>query len=309
MYTQLYNGHHQIRPFTSSPKLCRHHHQSRHSRPNCTSEGGQKDNYRKSAEIVVDIFLKDKGLVGLGNGPFAAQVIECIAEKRKLQLKPLQGFQFVPATDTAAVEAAVHGLPVTDLTPDSQVDLTILEVDQLDANSLACIIGQNPEGALPVQPPVPRLQQLLAQSHQLVALVSDPSKVVQRLSGDVPVFISAGEGPEDWEAPAEEVDDRFLGDAQIWRRSASGTANPRGGSDPYLSSNNEHILDIKFESSLRLDGRESCSYEDIAEAIEEISGVVAHGLVLKDHVTAVVHTPEGAQILRKSVAADAFADL
>ena len=83
------------------------------------------------------------------------------------------------------------------------------------------------------------------------------------------------------------------------RRPTSGTANPRGGSDPYLSSNNEHILDIKFESSLRLDGRESCSYEDIAEAIEEIGGVVAHGLVLKDNVTAVVHTPEGAQILRK----------
>ena len=83
------------------------------------------------------------------------------------------------------------------------------------------------------------------------------------------------------------------------RRPTSGTANPRGGSDPYLSSSNEHILDIKFESSLRLDGRESCSYEDIAEAIEEISGVVAHGLVLKENVTAVVHTPEGAQILRK----------
>ena len=41
-------------------------------------------------------------------------------------------------------------------------------------------------------------------------------QVVQRLSGDIPVFISAGEGPDDWEAPAEEVDDRFLGDAQIW---------------------------------------------------------------------------------------------
>ncbi len=73
---------------------------------------------------MVDIFLKDKGLVGLGNGPFAAQVIECIAEKRKLQLKPLQGFQFVPATDTAAVEAAVHGLPVADLTPDSQASFS-----------------------------------------------------------------------------------------------------------------------------------------------------------------------------------------
>ena len=64
--------------------------------------------------------MKEKGLVGLGNGPFAAQVIEYIAEKRKSQLKSLQGFQFVPATDTAAVEAAVHGLPVTDLTDDSQ---------------------------------------------------------------------------------------------------------------------------------------------------------------------------------------------
>lgn len=83
------------------------------------------------------------------------------------------------------------------------------------------------------------------------------------------------------------------------RRPTSGTANPRGGSDPYLSSNNEHILDIKFESVLRLDGKESCSYEDIADAIEGISGVVAHGLVLKDSITAVVHTAEGAQILRK----------
>ena len=60
-----------------------------------------------------------------------------------------------------------------------QVDMTILEVDQLDANTLACIVGQNPEGELPVQQPLPRLRQLLAQSHQLIALVSDPSKVFE----------------------------------------------------------------------------------------------------------------------------------
>ena len=75
---------------------------------------------RKTAEIVVDIFLKDEVVVGLGNGPFAAQVIECIAEKRKLQ--PAQSFQFVPATDTAAAEAAMQGLPVAELAPDSQVN-------------------------------------------------------------------------------------------------------------------------------------------------------------------------------------------
>ena len=53
------------------------------------------------------------------------------------------------------------------------------------------------------------------------------------------------------------------------------------------------------EATLRLDGEDSCSYEAIAEAIEEVPGVIAHGLVLKDNVIAVVHTPEGAQILRK----------
>ena len=53
------------------------------------------------------------------------------------------------------------------------------------------------------------------------------------------------------------------------------------------------------EGTLRLDGEDSCSYEAIAGAIEEIPGVVAHGLVLEDNVIAVVHTPEGAQILRK----------
>lgn len=58
-----------------------------------------------------------------------------------------------------------------------QVDLTILEVDELDASTMACIVGQNPEGELPLQPPVPRLQRLVAQSQELIALVSDPSKV------------------------------------------------------------------------------------------------------------------------------------
>ena len=62
------------------------------------------------------------------------------------------------------------------------MDLTFLEVDQLDRDSLACLIGKNPASELPVQPPVPRMQQLVSQSEQLVALVSDPSKVSMAMS-------------------------------------------------------------------------------------------------------------------------------
>ncbi len=84
---------------------------------------------RKTAEIIVDIFLKDKRLVGIGNGPLTEQLIECIAEKRKLQ--PMEGLRFVPATDTASVEAAVHGLPVAELEQVQQVgDACLLPTPQ-----------------------------------------------------------------------------------------------------------------------------------------------------------------------------------
>ena len=54
------------------------------------------------------------------------------------------------------------------------------------------------------------------EEHWLTRQYWQRMQVVQRLSGDVPVFISAGEQPDDWEATAEEIDDRFVGDAQIW---------------------------------------------------------------------------------------------
>jgi hypothetical protein len=44
------------------------------------------------------------------------------------------------------------------------------------------------------------------------ACVNRLLQVVKRLSGDVPVFITADE----WEITAEELDDRFIGDAEIW---------------------------------------------------------------------------------------------
>ena len=58
-----------------------------------------------------------------------------------------------------------------------QVDTVFLEADEIDMRSLACIIGQNPDGAVPVQAPLPRLRRLLALSEQFVALVDSAEKV------------------------------------------------------------------------------------------------------------------------------------
>ena len=103
-------------------------------------------------------------------------------------------------------------------------------------------------------------------------------QVVSRLGGDVPVFIDA----ENWEDVAEELDDALIGDAELWygthqyecvaqpgsiylsssvdlmsrmydcrRRPISGTSEPRGGSQPYVSSSGEAIVDIRFGECVR----------------------------------------------------------
>ena len=41
-----------------------------------------------------------------------------------------------------------------------------------------------------------------------------------RLRGEVPVMIDAGEDGQGWEDVAEELDDIFVGDADLWCRAA-----------------------------------------------------------------------------------------
>lgn len=50
---------------------------------------------------------------------------------------------------------------------------------------------------------------------------------------------------------------------------------------------------------MRLDGMADVGYREIAEAIEEIPGVVAHGLVVRTGVTAIVAAPSGPQVLKQ----------
>lgn len=63
------------------------------------------------------------------------------------------------------------------------------------------------------------------------------------------------------------------------RRPSSGTANPRGGKDPYISPDGHNICDIRFYEGLKLFG-EDAAYDKIVQEVEQIQGVVTHGLLL-----------------------------
>jgi hypothetical protein len=97
----------------------------------------------RAAQTVVEQIVKDGMTLGLGSGSLGAAVIECLAAERaegmlkvgvhaeqKARVENvwwtnafawLQRIQCIPATDTAAVEAAIHGLPLSDLAQHIQV--------------------------------------------------------------------------------------------------------------------------------------------------------------------------------------------
>jgi ribose 5-phosphate isomerase A len=111
--------------------------------------------------------------------------------------------------------------------------------------------------------------------------------VTQRLGGKVPVAIDAD--PDTWEETAEELDDIFLGDAELWRRSFNESANPRGGDNPVVTAEGHMLIDIQFypDKGIQLFG-ETADYHEVAHEIESVPGVVAHGLVVGQATAAVL---------------------
>lgn len=195
----------------------------------------------------------------------------------------------MPTSDVSAAEAAVLGVPLTTLDDaGGAVDLAIDVADALDPDSLAYIVGRGENGPQAGQPSLPRLRAMLAGAVEAL-VVAQRSAAAGRLRGAVPVVIEAGEA---WEEVAEELDDIFLGDAELRRRSNEVQANPRGGDSPVVTPEGYNIVDVQFYETLRLFGEEA-DYAAIAAEIESVPGVVTHGLVAGVASRAVVAWGEG----------------
>ena len=75
---------------------------------------------------------------------------------------------------------------------------------------------------------------------------------------------------------AEELEDIWLGDAEVWRRPAQGTANPLGGRNPYISPEGHTIVDIRFLNAFTQEiGVFPDPVATMAQWIQETDGVVS----------------------------------
>lgn len=100
--------------------------------------------------------------------------------------------------------------------------------------------------------------------------------------GSIPVLVQA----LNWMETAEEIDDLFLGDAEVWRRSSIGQAGPTGGDFPFITREGHNVLDVIFTSPIQ-------SLAEVAEGLDKVDGVVDHGVISKFPCTVVIAAESG----------------
>ncbi|KIZ04218.1 ribose 5-phosphate isomerase A [Monoraphidium neglectum] len=266
-------------------------------RPACQA-GASTDWGKAAARTAVDRWVKPGSVVGIGTGEIVSHAVEYLAQQ--VASGKLPGVVAVPSCSTAASEAAFQGLAMSSLEQHPKVDVFIEQADQIDVAGNAFLKGIRAE---PVQPDLIAFRALLAAADRVV-VVADGGDAVSRLGASLPVAIVA----EGWEEPAEELDDMFLGDAELWRRPSEGTANPRGGPNPFVSEDGAYTLvDVRFYEGFKLYGEDE-QYSRIAEEIEGIPGVLAHGLVVGRACAAVVADGEAGAVTTTELGAAAAGD-
>jgi ribose 5-phosphate isomerase A len=190
-------------------------------------------------------FVKDGQIVGLGTGSTAAYFIELLGADVKNGLR-VRG---IPTSVRSREQAASLGIPLTTLDECQQIDVTVDGADEVDPQ-LRLIKGGG--GAL-------LREKIVASATRQLVIVADASKRVPVL-GKFPLAVEVIKFAQALVMKKIEA----LGAKVSLRREADGK--------PYLTDENNHILDCRFAQIPDADG--------LARQLGDMPGVVEHGLFI-----------------------------
>jgi ribose 5-phosphate isomerase A len=190
-------------------------------------------------------FVKDGQIVGLGTGSTAAYFIQLLGEAVKNGLR-IQG---IPTSDRSREQAASLGIPLTTLDEFQQIDVTVDGADEVDPQ-LRMIKGGG--GAL-------LREKIVASATRQLVIVVDATKRAAVL-GRFPLPVEVIKFAE--ALVAKKI--TALGAEVELRRGADGK--------PFLTDENNHILDCRFGQIPDVDG--------LARRLSDMPGIVEHGLFI-----------------------------
>jgi ribose 5-phosphate isomerase A len=190
-------------------------------------------------------FVRDGQIVGLGSGSTAARFIRLLGEQVKNGLR-IRG---IPTSERSRQQAANLGIPLTTLDECPEIDVTVDGADEVDPQ-LRLIKGGG--GAL-------LREKIVASATRQQVIIVDESKQVGVL-GRFPLPVEVIKFAQAVVTKKIEA----LGAAVSLRRTPDGK--------PYLTDENNHILDCRF--------RQIADVEGLARRLGDMPGVVEHGLFI-----------------------------
>jgi ribose 5-phosphate isomerase A len=222
------------------------------------------DDLKQQAALKAVEFVQSGMVVGLGTGSTAVYAIHAIGEL--IANGRLHHLLAIPTSATTAKEAQQCGIPLTTLSEQPQVDITIDGADEIDPH-LNLIKGLG--GAL-------LREKIVAVASQELIIIADGSKRVEQLGSRAPV-------PVEVIPFAQEPVRRYLQSlgANVALRLKNNTT--------FITDEGNLILDCHFgpiKDPLRL-----------AQTIRQQPGVVEHGLFLGIVTHAAIASSQGVEIL------------
>ncbi|XP_004486512.2 probable ribose-5-phosphate isomerase 4, chloroplastic [Cicer arietinum] len=239
----------------------------------------------RAAQYTVDTYVKSGMIVGLGSGHASDMAIQHLGlQLRRGNLKDVVG---IPMSVASASEAAKAGIPLDTYQGSSQIDFAFNDADAIEEGTFVAIIGRR---KLLSEESIIQEKSILNAADKLVFIIEE-NQYKGGLEGSIPVLIQS----LNWLATAEEIDDMFLGDAEVWRRPGIGQAGPLGGDFPLVTREGHNVLDVIFTSPI-------ASLAEVAKIFDKVDGVVDHGVISKIPCTVVIASPNGLNILDKLTA-------
>lgn len=229
-----------------------------------------------AAKHTVDKHIQSGMVVGLGSGQASGMAIQYLG--RLLRTGALKDIVGVPMSVTSASEAAKAGIPLDVYQDSSQIDFAFDDADIIEEETLVAIIGRRRSHS---DESIIQEKSILKAANKLVFMITE-NQYMGGPEGSIPVLVQA----LNWMETAEEIDDLFLGDAEVWRRSSIGQAGPTGGDFPFITREGHNVLDVIFTSPIQ-------SLAEVAEGLDKVDGVVDHGVISKFPCAAVIAAESG----------------